>query len=95
LDQPIDRERREQSCRRRGEDGGGSRADHVEVSESVRAYTFRSFSDRRGCDDRRYIVGAAGRRATDRQEQCDQYYDADFVDLSSDEVLALMHNPEK
>ena len=95
LDRRIDGDRREQSCRRHAQDGKGSNADHSEAAESVRAYTFRSFSDRRGRNERRLVAGTAGRRATDRQEHTDEIYEAEFVDLSPEEVLALLHHPEK
>lgn len=57
--------------------------------DTARTYVFRSFSDRRRRDDRRALPIA------DRRARPDSMEDDRTVDLSPEEVLALLHQPDE
>lgn len=81
-------ERRHGSERRGTPDRTGSGDAATASPDTVRTYVFRSFSDRRRRDDRRNFPLA------DRRAKADPRENDRTVELSPEEVLALLHQPE-
>ena len=81
-------ERRHPSDRRGNPDRGVSEEATGTSPDSRRKYFFRSFSERRRRDDRRAILAA------DRRAHAHSGADDGTVELSPEEVLALLHQPE-
>jgi hypothetical protein len=82
-------EDRRRASERRGDLNLRAFGDAVSTSQdTIRAYVFRSFCDRRRRDDRRTLPIADRRAHTDPRE------DDRTVDLSPEEILALLHQPK-
>jgi len=82
-------ERRRAPDRRGNPDRGGIEEVNSTTADTTRKYVFRSFSDRRRRDDRRTFPIA------DRRAQTGPGKDEGTVDLSPEEVLVLLHQPEE
>ena len=87
-------ERRRNPDRRCKPDRRGNPSAKAEVSEEPRSYGFRSFDDRRGRAERRRETANGGdRRKTEDRRDGVIWQDATDVELTPEEVLALLHHP--
>ncbi len=82
-------ERRHGSERRNNANRAVSRDAEGASPETVRTYVFRSFSDRRRRDERRTFP------IVDRRAHASAREDDRSVDLSPEEILALLHQPDE
>jgi hypothetical protein len=87
-------ERRRNSDRRCQPDRRGNPGADSAVDDGPRSYGFRSFADRRAHAERRASAAAEGdrRNSDDRRAGAVGHGDTD-VELTPEEVLALLHDP--
>ncbi len=89
-------EDRRQASERRGDvnrrEFGGSAGT---TQDTVRTYVFRSFSERRRGNGGRAFPVLDRRAPEDRRAQADPTENDGTVDLSPEEILALLHHPEE